>query len=147
MDRRTFLARYGTVSVGVVMSGTLLELLSGCSTIPEIRAKNDGGSIRIPGSAFLVDGERVPTVVANIQGSKFPIAVFAPPTGEPLALLLRCTHKGCPLSAEEFGYSCSCHGSEFTSTGQVKTGPAKEELQRLPVVMQGSDYIVRMPSS
>jgi cytochrome b6-f complex iron-sulfur subunit len=46
-----------------------------------------------------------------------------------VALLLKCTHRGCELNAGGGIYSCPCHGSEFSSTGKVLEGPADKDLE------------------
>ena len=41
-----------------------------------------------------------------------------------------CTHKGCEIAydAKDKEYECPCHGSQYTLSGQVKKGPAKDPL-------------------
>ncbi|GAB4545185.1 MAG: Rieske 2Fe-2S domain-containing protein [Anaerolineales bacterium] len=49
------------------------------------------------------------------------------------ALSLTCTHLGCTVEAEENGFACPCHNSQFDLNGNVKRGPAAKPLQRLRV--------------
>jgi cytochrome b6-f complex iron-sulfur subunit len=48
------------------------------------------------------------------------------------AISLVCTHLGCLLrpveNDSECGYTCPCHGSRFTTAGQVLRGPAPRDL-------------------
>ncbi len=53
-----------------------------------------------------------------------------------LALDLACTHLGCTVSANESGFACPCHGSRFSSTGEVMAGPAPNPLRRLKVEVE-----------
>ncbi|OGO39746.1 MAG: hypothetical protein A2147_06245 [Chloroflexi bacterium RBG_16_57_8] len=39
-----------------------------------------------------------------------------------------CTHLGCIVSQSENGFTCPCHGSEFSKDGAVKGGPAPRAL-------------------
>ena len=60
-------------------------------------------------------------------------AVVYQDDGEFLAYSLRCTHLGCTLEESGDGYSCPCHGSEFSSDGKVSKGPALEDLPNLQI--------------
>jgi len=54
-----------------------------------------------------------------------------------LALDLGCTHLGCTVTATANGFACPCHGSRFSSSGQVLAGPAPRPLRRLAVEREG----------
>ena len=49
------------------------------------------------------------------------------------AFSLICTHLGCTVEENSGGFSCPCHGSEFSEKGAVIKGPAGEDLQILKV--------------
>ncbi|THF71339.1 Rieske (2Fe-2S) protein [Deinococcus sp. Arct2-2] len=61
-----------------------------------------------------------------------------------LALSDRCTHLGCGVQAAASGggYSCPCHGSAFTLTGDVVKGPAARPLDRLAIRIEGDQVFV-----
>jgi cytochrome b6-f complex iron-sulfur subunit len=40
------------------------------------------------------------------------------------AINATCTHLGCLVKQAQTGYACPCHGSQFTASGAVTTGPA-----------------------
>jgi Rieske Fe-S protein len=40
-----------------------------------------------------------------------------------------CTHLGCIVSLDEFGFQCPCHGSQYTHDGNVIGGPAPRPLE------------------
>ena len=45
----------------------------------------------------------------------------------------KCTHLGCEINKTENGILvCPCHGSEYSSTGNVIKGPADKHLKKLP---------------
>ena len=61
------------------------------------------------------------------------------------ALSARCPHLGCTLRfhdvAQEF--QCPCHGSVFDRSGKWVSGPAKKDLQKIPLNRnEGEDVIV-----
>ena len=50
-----------------------------------------------------------------------------------VALDLTCTHLGCTVTATPEGFACPCHGSRFSSEGEVLKGPAPRALKRLRI--------------
>ena len=47
------------------------------------------------------------------------------------ALTAVCTHEGCTITKYQSPtYGCPCHGSEFSTTGAVKNGPASSPLRQ-----------------
>ncbi|MDP9401865.1 MAG: FAD-dependent oxidoreductase [Actinomycetota bacterium] len=81
-------------------------------------APGDGGVVRIDGKA---------------------VGVYRDPSGELQAVSVTCTHMGCTLNwnRAEKSWDCPCHGSRFTSSGEVIEGPATQALER--VTVDGSD--------
>ncbi|HAX49244.1 MAG TPA: ubiquinol-cytochrome c reductase iron-sulfur subunit [Ignavibacteria bacterium] len=51
-----------------------------------------------------------------------------------LAIRTICTHKGCDVELEGNKFVCPCHGSEFSLTGKVETGPAEENLKTFETI-------------
>jgi len=60
-----------------------------------------------------------------------------------LALDLGCTHLGCTVTATANGFTCPCHGSRFSSSGEVLAGPAPRPLGRLAIQREGG--FIRVP--
>ena len=58
------------------------------------------------------------------------------------ALNLTCTHLGCRVNATSKGFICPCHGSVFTTRGDVVKGPADRPLKALAVKEQGDDILI-----
>lgn len=44
------------------------------------------------------------------------------------AMSLVCTHQTCLLVKKSGGFSCPCHGSQFSDSGAVTAGPATKNL-------------------
>ena len=58
------------------------------------------------------------------------------------AYSLRCTHLGCTLEENGAGFSCPCHGSEFSSSGVVLKGPALDDLPALRVEINENGSLI-----
>jgi menaquinol-cytochrome c reductase iron-sulfur subunit len=56
-----------------------------------------------------------------------------------IAFSPRCTHLGCAYHWEQRAavFECPCHGSTFSITGEVLSGPAPRPLDQYPVKMEG----------
>lgn len=53
-------------------------------------------------------------------------------------LTARCTHDACTVSGfQNLQYVCPCHGSRFTTTGAVVTGPAGAPLGQFASTFAG----------
>lgn len=128
MDRKEFLKICGfTVAGAAVTTG----LLHSCTTYYYADFKEDESQFIVPLQEFdKADKEKKrPFVLVDSNLSKYPICVFRIEDNHYVSALLKCTHKGCEVNVEGNQYSCPCHGSEFTNTGEVIAGPAKENLK------------------
>lgn len=49
-----------------------------------------------------------------------------------------CTHAGCTVawSDADRTFNCPCHGSKFNTDGSVKTGPAEDPLESMPIEIE-----------
>ncbi|MFD3513404.1 FAD-dependent oxidoreductase [Streptomyces sp. NPDC058657] len=68
--------------------------------------------------------------VVRVNGSR--CAVYRDPAGTAHAVSARCTHLGCLVSfnSAETAWECPCHGSRFSTDGEVLQGPATRPLER-----------------
>jgi len=60
-----------------------------------------------------------------------------------------CTHKSCGIKPEAVtggGLKCPCHGSSFSSLGEVKKGPAKQSLMHLAISVNDQKHVIVDPS-
>jgi Rieske Fe-S protein len=63
---------------------------------------------------------------------------------EVFALSSRCTHLGCTLNYDLVSrtFKCPCHGSTFDGAGKWLAGPAKADLNRVPLIKKETGEIV-----
>jgi cytochrome b6-f complex iron-sulfur subunit len=134
MNRRGFCVNACQIA-SLVAVGSLLEDCGGSPTSPSgnapmltvIRGTVANGVVTITASGPLaaVGGA---ALVQSSSGS-FLVARIAQETFN--AMTATCTHEGCTI--EGFSnpvFVCGCHGSEFSTSGQVVKGPASRSLQR-----------------
>jgi cytochrome b6-f complex iron-sulfur subunit len=58
------------------------------------------------------------------------------------ALSLVCTHLGCIVNNNPNGFSCPCHGSQFSLYGELVKGPAKKPLTQLRVEITDDKQLI-----
>jgi glycine/D-amino acid oxidase-like deaminating enzyme/nitrite reductase/ring-hydroxylating ferredoxin subunit len=63
------------------------------------------------------------------------VGAYRDPDGALRAVSITCTHLGCTLAwnSAETSWDCPCHGSRFTTTGEIIEGPATRPLEQVAV--------------
>lgn len=140
MPRRDFVRRLPVVTAGVV-GGLSAASLTACAGTPYLAPTPEPAGLSFPLSALGEDGD------AFLQTPEMerPVYVRRAETGEWIALLASCTHRGCQPEPFAERLVCPCHGSEFSLTGEVLAGPADRPLTRYEVVEDGERLVVRTP--
>jgi Rieske Fe-S protein len=75
---------------------------------------------------------------ALVQSSLGSFLAFRSSTTSVTVLTAVCTHEGCTV--DHFNgqlYVCPCHGSKYTTSGQVANGPANRALTTFPATLSG----------
>ena len=83
---------------------------------------------KVPGGGALIFGQKRIALVRKNQ--------------DIYAINLTCTHLGCTVNSTTKGFACPCHGSVFTTSGDVVKGPADWPLKKLVVKEQGDDVLI-----
>ncbi len=73
-----------------------------------------------------------------------PLVVVRPADAAPYAMLMQCTHAGCPLTLQNNKILCGCHGGVFDITGRPESGPPKKPLARIPLWVSDDSVFVRI---
>jgi cytochrome b6-f complex iron-sulfur subunit len=99
-------------------AGSALPVVNGTLTGSTVALTIDAASpLAAVGTAALV----------QTSGGSLLVAHTAPDTF--VAVSARCTHQSCTISRfASQTYICPCHGSQFSTTGQVVSGPASVQL-------------------
>jgi len=128
----------------VVSGGTVLIMVP---TVLQSCSKDDeptpgGGTPPPAGSKITIDLSAAENAALNTAGgSKIVQTVLVANTGNSafIALTSICTHDGCTVGYDSVSNNikCPCHGSSFTTSGSVITGPASSSLKAYPVSKSG----------
>ncbi|HZR23373.1 MAG TPA: Rieske (2Fe-2S) protein [Vicinamibacterales bacterium] len=101
------------------------------SSLPSIATINGSASgnqiqLTVDGSSSLAavgSAARVQTSAGSVLVARTAQSTFS-------ALTAICTHEGCTVDEFQGGtYECSCHGSQFSTSGAVVRGPAGSPLR------------------
>jgi cytochrome b6-f complex iron-sulfur subunit len=131
VPRRDFLSLAAWWSAFIAIVGSLV----GMARLPKPRVTPEASSkVRVgkpadfpKGSAKLMPEHNV-RVVSTADG----IA----------AMSLVCTHLGCIVKEAGDGFNCPCHGSQFSSDGNISGGPAPRGLYWLAVTQAPDGTLV-----
>ena len=129
MERRKFIKTCCYSSVSLPVMATVLQ---SCGAIYYANVIQKPNRLVISKSEFwtIKKEEEIKRsfVMVTAKNSDFPICLYNTKDEVYTASLLECTHKGCELNVGGGIYSCPCHGSEFTTAGEVLEGPADRNL-------------------
>jgi cytochrome b6-f complex iron-sulfur subunit len=130
MDRGKFIRTCCYSAIGMPL---LASTLQGCSGIHYAEATSEKSMLILPKNEFLVNLEATEKsrkfVLINVDFSQFPICVYRTGSDKYVASLMQCTHNVCELTVGGGIYTCPCHGSEFSTEGEVLEGPALKNLK------------------
>lgn len=118
IDRRAFLAVCAVAPIA-----------GACVRMNFVAGRLDAGRIVVEKSEL---GEQAFALVET-PSLEFPVYVHRQSAGEYSAVLTRCMHRGCTVEPEGGRLVCPCHGSEYTSVGEILKGPTELPLIRFPV--------------
>lgn len=124
----------------VLIGGTTLfvipSTLSSCS-----KEEDNGGDGGNGGTSITIDLTNPTYSALNTAGGSVIVqSIIVANTGTSyVAIDSVCTHQGCTIgySLSANNFPCPCHGSVYSLTGSVVTGPATVALKSYPVSKSG----------
>ncbi len=140
MDRKDFL-KFGCNACLCGAAGIMLPGLAGCSAAYNIfKTETVENKIQVPLNLF--DKNKLQLV--RPKGWLYDIAVQKKADGTYDALLLQCTHLDNQLVPAQNGFSCSLHGSMFSSNGKVLKGPAEIPLKKYATAISNNNLVIKI---
>ncbi len=137
MDRKGFIKTCGLACLG---GAALALVLESCGSAKRVLGSVQGTNLVVPVSNFWIKGEKengfLQSIVVRNDQLKYPIWVVRHSENNYTAHWMQCTHKGVELTSYGDRLLCSAHGSEFTSLGVVKQGPATTPLRQFGVQLE-----------
>ncbi len=142
MERKTFIKTCGFACLGGLIGNTLL---SGCASTKIVDATIIDTNLVLPEAAFreAQNSYKNYVVVENAR-LKYPICVFRKSATEYTAVYMYCTHQGAQLQVFGDRLECPAHGSQFSNSGEVKTGPAETALRTFPIIIQNNQLYISL---
>ena len=77
------------------------------------------------------------TVIKDI-----PVIIIRNQVGEFSALSLICQHLGCTVNSTADGFLCPCHGSRYSTDGQLLRGPAEKGLKNMKIEIGTDNHVI-----
>ncbi len=140
MDRRSFLLT-GCQACVALAAIPALTALEGCST-----AKAATGMVEENGRALvpMADLGAESRTIIKPKAVSDPVLIARQADGTYTAVLLKCPHKGGPLSDKNGVLECDWHHSTFDLAGKHLSGPAKSDLTHYPVTEENGKLVVKL---
>jgi cytochrome b6-f complex iron-sulfur subunit len=140
MERKDFIEQVGLSGAAILIFGCT----QGCSK-SEGTTSNNNGNNNSTSVDFTIDISKTPYDALKTNGGFYvePITnviVVKTSTSEIIAVSAICTHQQASIAyqANNNRFYCAAHGSVFTTTGAVTTGPATTALKKYQTTLTGT---------
>jgi cytochrome b6-f complex iron-sulfur subunit len=143
MERKDFIEQVGLSGAAILIFGCM----QGCSKSDGASPNSGSGSARNNTNTvdFNIDISKSPfDTLKNIGGfyidSATNIIIVKTTSGEIIAVSAICTHLQASLTYQVVSnrFYCAAHGSTFSTTGAVTTGPADAALKKYQTSLTGT---------
>lgn len=145
MDRAKFIKTLGCAIVGVPLA---MSLLNSCESLYYAQTKQVDGKFIVKKSEFIQTKAKGTSfrnfVLINKGVGGYPICLYRNGEDDYTASLLQCTHQGCELDVGGGIYTCPCHGSEFSTNGEVLQGPAEKQLKTFLITTDHENIYIHL---
>jgi cytochrome b6-f complex iron-sulfur subunit len=141
MDSKVFIEQVGWSGAAILIFGCM----QGCSKSDGTAANNNGNNTNTTAVDFTIDISKSPYDSLKTLGGYYiepttNIIVVKTTTNEIIAVSAICTHQQASLTyqANNNRFYCAAHGSTFSTTGSVTTGPANIALKKYQTTLTGT---------
>ena len=140
MDRRSFLLSscQACAALAVLPALTTLESCSSAKAVTGMVEEN--GKVTLPTAELGEQGR----IIIKPKAVSDPVLVAKQADGTYAAFLLKCPHKGGPLSEKNGVLECDWHHSTFDLSGKVQKGPAKSDLTHYPATEERGKLVIQL---
>jgi len=143
-SRRAFIKSSCTLCSAIVAGSFIATALNSCGTTMQIyKATVDNKLLNIPIASFKKKNKML---IVRSKELDFDILLIKVSESEYRALLMKCTHRENPLTANDKGLYCASHGSTFDLSGNVIKEPAIKPLKKFQTTISGNDIIINLNS-
>jgi cytochrome b6-f complex iron-sulfur subunit len=141
MDRKDFIEQVGLSGAAILIFGCMQS----CSKSDGASSNNNGNSNNSTAVDFTIDISKSPYDTLKASGGFYVepttnIIVVKTTTGEIIAVSAICTHQQASITYQVNNnrFYCAAHGSVFSTTGAVTTGPATVALKKYQTSLNGN---------
>ena len=139
MNRKDFITTTGKCFCTLLATSSVAWLGScAVSKSTVYTAAVQGTKVVVPESLFA----ETKMQVVKVPGWQYNLLVVKEADQTFKALLMRCTHRGYPLTPGKNGIHCNQHGSQFDLEGTVVKGPASDPLKAFPVQQKNNELLI-----
>lgn len=139
MDRKQFLK---TCGFGCLAGTSIITLLQSCSSSQVLSKEISGSDILVPIADFEINNNQKKEfkkhIIIQNEKLKFPICVSRFSSTDYTAILMECSHQGAELQLFGDKLQCPAHGSEFSTKGNIESGPAIADLRKFPILIENN---------
>lgn len=136
MKRENFIKKILFIAAGGIGTAFFFD---SCSPIKYLAHTMKGDKIIVKKAEL----KGVQFALVNAENLPFPIYLRSLDNENYIALLTRCTHKGCEVIPYYDRLSCPCHGSEYSYTGEVISPPAHNPLMKFNVTTDRENIYIQ----
>jgi len=141
MERKDFIEQVGLSGAAILIFGCM----QGCSKSDGTTTNNNGNNNNNTSVDFTIDISKSPyDALKNIGGFYLEpitnVIVVKTTASEIIAVSAICTHQQASITyqANNNRFYCAAHGSVFSTTGAVTTGPATAALKKYQTSLTGT---------
>ena len=139
MERRKFIQSGCNLCLAVTGGSLLVSLLNACTPMPVYKVNSENKKVKIPLDLFAINDY----LIVRPSNVTYDVAVIK--SGDVYhSIIMKCTHADNQLRFNGKEFKCHLHGSIFSRSGDVETGPADKNLIHLTTEKHNDSLIISL---